>query len=64
MDGNLRDDNGIQPEIQQRLDEGVPPHKISFELGFRACMESVRDKGYQELADSLKLEYKLLKDMP
>lgn len=64
MDGNIKDDSPIRPELKQLLDQGVPPHKVSFELGFRACMESVRDKGCHKLADALELEYDLLRDMP
>ena len=64
MDNDPKEGSPIRPEIKQRLDQGVPPHKISFELGFKACMESVRDKGCHKLADALELEYGLLRDMP
>lgn len=49
-------EKSIRKHMEQRVDSGVPLINVVFETGFKACLESVRVKGHEELAKQLELE--------
>lgn len=45
---------------KEAISKGNNPIKEAFKLGFIACIQSLEDKGYNELATTLKHEHSQL----